>query len=330
MHSSLLSLLPNETLEDIFKFVSYKNLCFNIRQTNYLFSQLSSKLIDQLYPRQLSLTITDGTHVKNCIVSNPPLLNARPNELRTFKVPRFLPKGLPPANIKFDHIRNDGRINDHFLKFLERIRPSINAYVMEIISFGKFNKNLNSAWISLDALFLKLPARCLHISVDSNDAFLSEQFFSSPFVARCLSLRIRNAVQGFDNIALSNWLLNLTMKRKLTFDVFLTQWKESSDFIGNIHMLLGALKEEAIKNPNFAASFKITIYNIGDFPISEFAVPGKINFNYIGSGYKNSLQIISGNFCDKQNYGNKYSPLAEAIADSDVGIENIVTNITFD
>jgi len=30
---------------------------------------------------------------------------------------------------------------------------------LEIVSFGKFNKYLNAAWISLDALFLKLPTR---------------------------------------------------------------------------------------------------------------------------------------------------------------------------
>lgn len=53
----LITLLPNETIEDIFKFVSYKNLCYNIRPTNYLFSQLSAKLIDKLYPREVSLTI---------------------------------------------------------------------------------------------------------------------------------------------------------------------------------------------------------------------------------------------------------------------------------
>jgi hypothetical protein len=95
--------------------------------------------------------------------------------------------------------------------------------------------------------FYKLFCRCLHISVDGNDAFISRQFFSSPFVARCLSLKINNAVHGFDNISLSNWLLNLTMQRRLIFEMCETSLNDSINLVGSIYMLLGTLRDEAIK-----------------------------------------------------------------------------------
>uniref|UniRef100_A0A914LBH8 F-box domain-containing protein n=1 Tax=Meloidogyne incognita TaxID=6306 RepID=A0A914LBH8_MELIC len=343
----LITLLPNETIEDIFKFVSYKNLCYNIRPTNYLFSQLSAKLIDKLYPREVSLTIKDGTHVTSCVISNAPLLKVESNQFRTFKTPRPVPKGLPPANVKFDDVRNVGQITE-FLKFLERIRPSIEAYNLEITSFGKFNKYLNSAWISLDALFLKLPTRCLHISVECKDAFLSYQFFSCPFVARCSSLRIRSAFQGFDNIALANWLLNLTSKRKLVIDGFYNDQKEPSDFVGNVKMLLSTLKEEIIKNPNLAPRFEIIASNIGvDFPIEEFCVEGKIHHsNDLGRGIttfghggiqilgrflnRSSFKLICGNYVAKKCSENVEYQLVEPEDDSNAEVKNIfTTNITF-
>ncbi|KAF7630758.1 F-box domain-containing protein [Meloidogyne graminicola] len=315
---SLISLLPIETIEDIFKFVPYKSLCFNVRPTNYLFLQLASKLIDKVYPRDLSLWIKDGTQIESCIISKPPLLNAKPGQLYTFKFPRSLPKSSPPASINFTHIRNDGRITDKFIIFLESIRSSIKSFVLEIISLGKFNKNLKSAWISLDALFLKLPSRCLQISVVCIDAFLSDQFFFSPFVACCPSLYIRNAIQGFDSIALSNWILNLTIRRELEFDFFSIDSKGKEDFIKNIYMLLSTLKDEATKNCNFAASFIIKVHNMGEFPISEFEVPGKIDYHYSSLSY-NILQIVAGDFREMES-GAKYEESDE---------ENFITNITF-
>lgn len=136
--------------------------------------------------------------------------------------------------------------------------------------------------------------RCLQISVVCIDAFLSDQFFFSPFVACCPSLYIRNAIQGFDSIALSNWILNLTIRRELEFDFFSIDSKGKEDFIKNIYMLLSTLKDEAtkvkilIKNNlilNIELQLCCQFYNQG----SQY---GRIPYIWIWSSWKNWLSLF--------------------------------------